>query len=721
MKNGLNDGVLVVEPFEKRRDDMTRALHKKGIRHICQAINGLDALVQFKRQRPGMVIMAAEMPVKSGIDACRLIRSLPDGEMAHILLVVNAEHRRDDILKSVYESGATDYVMSSMTPQELAIKSLFALRSLRQLQEGASSIRRMEQAYRIAHLGLWTWDIGSEAFTISRDAARMLRTSVSSLKGIDSLLSLIHRDQREKVSAAMTRTLDDGIARSVEFQLADSKTNERYFYMWLEREINTLSGSAKLEGLLQDVTQRVMSEHKIHSLAHYDSLTGLPNRGYLQHHLETLITQSKKLETQLAMMVIDVDHFGRVNNALGYSAGDEVLTELARRFEKAMHNGELLPQAEDSEEQLMLLRTDADEFTLLVSHLGSADRVGGIAERLQRLASERITLDECELNVTLSMGISVYPLDSETAEGLQECASAATRHAKEQGRNNYQYSMKSLNSSALKRLGLESDLYKAFEREEFVLYYQPKVSLKTHHIQGVEALVRWQHPKLGVVSPSDFVALAEDLGLIVELGEWVLREACFQAQRWREQGRALKIAVNVSAQQFKDHTHLIEAVSGALRDSGLPGGFLELELTENTFIKDTDTNRQTVSALKQLGLSIAIDDFGTGYSSLGYLTRFPVDTLKIDKSFVSCVSGNAQNAEVVRTIVQLAHSMKLKVVAEGIAAEAEAAFLKGLNCEYGQGYHYSPPLPAGSFMQWLERYQDAHSESVDRTLASGDA
>ncbi|MGM0562793.1 MAG: putative bifunctional diguanylate cyclase/phosphodiesterase [Pseudomonadota bacterium] len=698
--------LLLVEPDEGRRRELAAALARKGMDRCREAINGLDALVQFKRSRPKMVIMAAEMPVKDGIDACRLMRSLPGGEMVSILLLVDQNSPRSTLLKDAYEVGASEYIYTHLSPPEVAIRALFALRTFSRIVEGERSIRRMEQAYRIAHLGAWWWDAGSGTMHFSRDLSRMMRAAVSSVHSLDHFLNLVDEAQRERASAAIARVMEDGVSRSLGFKLAETSKGERHFYMWLEREVNPVTQGVVIEALIQDVTQRVVSENRIQSLAHYDTLTGLPNRGYLHRHLPTLLGQADKTKTQLAMMVIDIDHFGRVNNALGYSAGDEMLKILSERFGKAIDGGELLPRVVDSEEQLMLLRTDADEFTLLVSSLHSADRMAGIAEHLQQLAAEPIVIDEHELNVTLSMGISVYPLDSDTAEGLQECASAATRHAKEQGRNNYQFSMESLNSSALKRLGLESDLYKAFERNEFELYYQPKVHLATGKVVGVEALVRWQHPELGLVSPDQFVSLAEDLGLIIRLGEWVLGEACRQAKIWRGDGKLLTVAVNVSPRQFSDPERLFTAVETALSESGLPGHQLELELTENTFIQDTDSNRDTVARLKKLGLHIAIDDFGTGYSSLGYLTRFPVDTLKIDKSFVSCVAGNAQNAEVVKTIVQLAHSMKLSVVAEGIAATAEESFLRDLGCEYGQGYHYAPPLPAPAFSEWLAKSRE---------------
>ncbi len=702
-----NPLVLLVDPDEQFREATAKALKKEGCEQVVQAVNGLEALVYFKKLDPYLIIMAADMPIKDGFSTCELIHSMPGGEKTTVLLLVDGEDYR--AINRGYKAGATDFERKPIEPRMLAKRAHYMLRARHLANDLHRNEQRINQAYRIAHLGHWEWKVAENVFTASMEVTRMLRLSRKALRSTDDMIACIHADDRQKFSETCMRVLEDGISRSVEFRLPLAKGRERIFVQWIEAEQDQHGDYTQLTGIVQDVTEQRANESKIYSLAHYDSLTGLPNRGYLKQHLNVLLEQANATQTQVAVLLIDIDEFGRINNALGHSMGDELLCAFADKLNQAIQNRCLL--AEDAgnalaanPEHMVLLRLDADEFSLVISQLRSPEKAGVVAERLLQLLAEPVVLEGQTLNVTASIGISVYPLDADTGDQLLECGGAALKHAKEQGRNNYQYFMQSLNQRALKRLGMENDLRQALQNDEFMVYYQPKVNFRTGKVDAMEALVRWQHPSVGVVSPAEFVALAEDIGLIVELGEWVLRESCRQTREWLDQGMALNVAVNLSPKQFAEQTHLLEIVGSTLRETNLPPEYLELELTESVFLQDTSSNKQTIALLKRMGVSVAIDDFGTGYSSLSYLTQFAVDTLKIDKSFVSCVTGDRQHAEVVKTIIQLAKTMKMKVVAEGIASHAEEDFLRAAGCHYGQGYLYSPPLPAGRFVSWVEDF-----------------
>ena len=699
--------VLLVDPDDKFRGDTCKALQKEGVEHVIEAMNGLEALVYFKTLDPYLVIMAADMPIKDGYSTCELIQSLPGGEKTAVLMLVEGDDY--SAINKAYKSGSTDFERKPIEPRMLAKRAHYMLRARHKANDLHRNEQRINQAYRIANLGHWEWKVAENDFSISMEVARMLKSSRKVLRSVDDVISRLHDEDRQKFSETNVRVLEDGISRNVEVRVPLNNGRERVLVQWVEADQDQHGAYTQLTGIVQDVTEQRANESKIYNLAHYDSLTGLPNRGYLKQHLDFLLDQANVTETQVAVLFIDIDQFGRINSALGHSAGDELLCNIADKLNDATQGHSVLIQgSEDGSpnlEQMILLRTDSDEFALVISHLRSPEKAGVVAERISQLLAEPFDVDGQSLNITASIGISVYPLDADAGYKLLECGSAALKHAKDQGRDNYQYFMQSLNQRALKRLGMENDIRLALKRDEFMVYYQPKVDLKTGKPDSMEALVRWQHPTFGVVSPAEFVALAEDIGLIVELGEWIMRDACRQTKQWLDQGYDFKVAVNLSPKQFADHTQLIQVVSSILRDTGLPAKNLELELTESVFLKDTETNKHTIATLKKMGITVAIDDFGTGYSSLSYLTNFAVDTLKIDQSFVSCVAGDSQHAEVVRTIIALAKNMNMKVVAEGIGSNAEVTFLKEAGCHYGQGYLFSPALPANLYVNWVDEFQ----------------
>ena len=425
--------------------------------------------------------------------------------------------------------------------------------------------------------------------------------------------------------------------------------------------------------------------------AHYDSLTGLANRALFRDRLGRAQLRAARNEQHLGVMLLDIDRFKGINETLGHDAGDFLLTGVAERLRECVREVD------------SIARFGGDEFAIILEGLVQGESAAIVAERILASVARPFEVAGREVFVTTSAGIAIYPDDGADVSALVKNADSALFGAKAQGRNTYRFYTPDLNARALERLSLETGLRRALEREEFVLYYQPRVELASGRLLGAEALLRWIHPEHGLVPPGSFIPLAEESGLIIPIGEWVVRAACAQSRAWQEAGyRPLRIAVNISARQFA-HRALRDTVASALQDSGLDAAHLEIELTEGLLMEHTDTVLATLGDLKAMGLLIAIDDFGTGYSSLSYLKRFPIDALKIDQSFVRDITTDANAAAISAAIVALARTLRLNVIAEGVETREQAELLLSQGCAEGQGYLYSRPLPADRFVEWLER------------------
>lgn len=428
---------------------------------------------------------------------------------------------------------------------------------------------------------------------------------------------------------------------------------------------------------------------ELNRLAYYDALTDLPNRILFEDRLTQALALVQPDQRTVGVLLLSLDRFKKINDTLGYAEGHRLLREVAARLTNCVRDG------------ATVARFEGAEFALLSAQIGRTEGVLELISRINAALRMPFTLGAQELFVTLSIGISLHPNDGKDAPTLLKNAGAALYRAKEQGGSNYQFYTADMNARALKRLALENSLRRALERLEFEVYYQPRVDVGTGRIVGAEALVRWRHPELGLISPAEFIPLAEDTGLIVLIGEWVLRVACARCTAWRDAGLApMSVAVNLSARQFQQ-PYLSAMVIGILQETGLGPHQLELELTESSIMQNAESAVRALGELKKAGVKIAIDDFGTGYSSLGYLKRLPIDMLKVDKSFVRDMTTDPDDATLVTAIIKLAHNLRLKVVAEGVETEEQLRFLRRLGCDEWQGYLCSEPLPAEAFEELL--------------------
>jgi len=442
-------------------------------------------------------------------------------------------------------------------------------------------------------------------------------------------------------------------------------------------------------GIITDISTIKETEYKLSHLAHHDPLTELPNRLLLNSRLERALQHAKREESQVGILFLDLDRFKNINDSMGHTQGDQLLKLVASRLAEGM-------RAEDT-----IARLGGDEFVILAEELGDTQGIIKVAKNILNLFKQPFYIHEQEIFIEASIGISIYPKDGKNTDTLLRNADAAMYRAKERGRNNYQFYTKELTAKAYERLTLETDLRRALERDEFELHYQPQFELKGNTLIGAEALIRWNHPEHGLVSPVSFIPVAEETGLIVPIGEWVLHSACMQHQAWLKAGYSpVKIAVNLSARQF-NKPGLVETISNILEEAAMDSIYLELELTESIIMNDVESTIKILNELHWMGLEISIDDFGTGYSSLSYLKRFPIDRLKIDQSFVYDITTNPSDAELVTAIITLARSMKLRVLAEGVETEAQAHYLKEQGCDEVQGYYYSRPIPAKELTRFL--------------------
>lgn len=428
-------------------------------------------------------------------------------------------------------------------------------------------------------------------------------------------------------------------------------------------------------------TAKVQLEH----LVQHDALTGLPNRVLLQDRLGQAIELARRQGRQLAVMFLDLDQFKHINDSLGHAVGDQLLQSAAQRLVACVRHSDTIS------------RQGGDEFVLLLPYIERAEDAALSAQKMLAALALPHRIDEHDLHIGASIGISIYPGDGQDAETLIKNADTAMYSAKENGRNNYKFFERSMNARAVQRQSIETGLRCALEQQEFVLHYQPKINLQSGTIVGVEALIRWQHPERGLLLPAQFLPIAEDCGLILPMGCWVLREACRQVQAWLDSGLcAVPVAVNISALEFRGKSFL-EDVALILKETDLAPCYLELELTESVLMHDADESVPVLEALKAMGVRLAIDDFGTGYSSLSYLKRFPIDTLKIDQFFVHDIATHADGVAIVRTVIGMGKNLKQRVIAEGVETYVQFEFLRAQQCEEGQGFLFSHPLPAEDF------------------------
>ncbi len=500
----------------------------------------------------------------------------------------------------------------------------------------------------------------------------------------------IHPKDVARARAAFGDLLQgEGPMAPIEFRFRHAKGH----WIHLEALGNNLMDHPGIHGVVltsRDVSERKKAEKRAEYLSQHDVLTGLPNRALMQDRLHQAISQARRNGGLVALMFIDLDRFKMVNDSFGHITGDTLLKQVAERLTHCLRDTDTVA------------RLGGDEFTIMLPDATNPQVVGEVAQRVLSEFTSPFTDGEQEMFVSASIGISLFPRDGASSDDLVKHADTAMYSAKDSGRNSFRYFTEDLNHEVREKVMLESGLRHAIERGELRLHYQPKIDLASGRVIGAEALVRWQHPTRGLVPPAKFIPVAEDSGLILPLGEWVLKAACEQLRAWQRDGIELQVAVNVSARQFQQR-NLADIVMGVMAESGVDPQFIEIELTESAIMNDAEASISTLERMKSRGIAISIDDFGTGYSSLSYLKRLPLDILKIDQSFVRDITTDRNDAAIVRAIIGLAQSLGIKVIAEGVEDEHQLSFLNNYGCNYGQGFLFGRPLPPEIFVELVRR------------------
>jgi diguanylate cyclase (GGDEF)-like protein/PAS domain S-box-containing protein len=691
--------ILIVDDDASARRMMQKVLLREGFA-VAEAEDGEQALSVFDELRPDAVLLDVEMPVMDGFIACRKLRERRDAEHIPVLMVTGLEDMSS--VNRAYDEGATDFIAKPINWPSLGHRVRYMLRASKTVAELAYTVReldknraRLTKAQDIAHLGSWEIDTETQEMSWSEEIYRVLGVERQAVTpSIETFLAMVHADEREQIRYWFSLPLRAGETNTVSHRIVRPDGIQRTVQQHVEANGDEDGKVTEIYGTLQDVTELRESEDRIRQLAYFDTLTGLPNRESFKLHLQQLMELSRRHDRRLGLLFLDLDDFKRINDTLGHTTGDLLLKTVAERLQHCVRSCDVIGRMDRDALGHIVARFGGDEFTILLAEIKEPDDIAVVAKRILDTLAQPMNLCDHEVVITPTMGIAVFPEDGSDPEALLKNADTAMYSAKRRGKNVYQFYTDAMNVTAVERLTMESGLRNALKRNELELHYQPQMDVSSGRILGLEALLRWNSDDLGSVPPNKFIPLAEESGLIIPIGEWVLRTACAQVKTWQDSGANIaRIGVNISARQFI-HGGFTNTVARILEDTGLAPECLELEITESLLMQDAEGAIGILRDLKELGVLLAIDDFGTGYSSLSYLKRFPIDRLKIDRELVRDITTNAEDAAITKAVIAMAKTMNLRVIAEGVETEEELLFLTKKRCHEIQGFYLSRPVPA---------------------------
>ena len=680
--------VLIVDDEPQNRRLLEAMLRPEGYATIT-ASSGAEALAAVARSAPDLILLDVMMPDMDGHQVTRALKGHADTSNIPIILVT-AQSDRDARLAGL-NAGAEDFLSKPVDRAELwlRVRNLLRLKAYGDLLAGRTTRLEREVVSRTAELERFHSAMDATADVILLVDRRTLRfvdvnTSAATTLGYtrDELLAIGPMQLGAYTQEQLEQDYDAIIAGEPCEPLVQLRRHDgSVVHFEAHRHASRSGDDWIIVEVLRDITERREAEERLHQLAHFDALTGLPNRTQFRATLAKTIGQLEGSDWQAVVMFIDLDHFKNVNDTLGHAVGDELLVQASNRLVRCVRMRDTVG------------RMGGDEFSLIMVMRDGQEGASVVADKIRQAMAAPFNLAGREVSVTVSIGITVHPVDAADPETLIKYADTAMYSAKQAGRDGFRFFTPEMNAEVLARLELENALRKAIDNEEFVLHYQPKVQLSTGRVVGVEALLRWQRPGHGLVSPMQFIPALEESGLIVRVGSWVIATACRQVGLWLRSGVGpIQVSVNVSGRQFIEGD-LQGDVLDALQRNAIPAELLELELTESSLMENTDRTIALLRILKERGVRISIDDFGTGYSSLAYLRRFPIDKLKIDIAFIRDITHNPDAAAIALTIIRMAHSLNLQVVAEGVETQEQLAYLHQHRCDQVQGYCFSKPLP----------------------------
>ncbi|MDH3212979.1 MAG: EAL domain-containing protein [Myxococcales bacterium] len=701
--------ILITDDSKMIRQMGRESLEQSGF-EVVEAEDGEECVRSFRESGPDLVLLDVEMPKVDGFTACEEIRQSERGAQTPVLMMTG---RNDlDSIRRAYEAGATDFSAKPVNWTIIGQRVRYMLRMNEVLDDLRRSQERLARAQRIARLGNWELDLAAQRFTASEELCRLYGLGPSEGElSLEVLLDRVHVDDRGPVRNAVERCASEGTAFSVDHRVNLPGGRLRNLHLQADAIPDEAGRPIALSGTAQDITDRKRAEEEIRFLAYHDGLTRLANRRLFSERLRFALAHARRHRETVAVLFLDLDHFKRINDTLGHTVGDLFLQRVADRLKNCVRESDCVSRVVEDSVGATVSRFGGDEFMVALSSIQNSDELGQVAQRILDAMARPFELDGNDVVITASIGIAVAPEDGEDVDSLIRNADAAMFEAKNQSRGTYKFYELAMNEVPHENLQLESDLRKALDRSELLLHYQPKVELAGGRVVGFEALARWQHPKLGMIPPDTFVPVAEQAGLIVPLGEFVLRSACSQVREWREMGLPpLRISVNLSAHQFRTE-ELVETVTRVLRETPVSPRCLDVEITESAMMQNQKVTVSVLQKLKGIGITVSLDDFGTGYSSLSYLKGFPVDTVKIDRSFVRDLMTDPDDAAITAAIISMAKTLNLRVTAEGVETEEQLAFLRAHGCDEMQGYLFSPPMPADRATEMLREMLPAEPSS----------
>lgn len=700
-----NDQIILLVDDEPRLLESLRDLMMLNGFQALTAGGGKEALAVLNECPVDLMLLDLKMP---GFSGHQVMDYVEEHNFDTTVIVVSGETSYD-AMSQVLRRRAYDYIKKPYSPDELlqTVENALITRYLE--KENRTILHKLQESEKLhRYLVNSSPDIvymldEKGRFTFVNDCiVKVLGYEKNDLIGMHHD-EIVYMEDAEQASYVFNeRRTGDRAPRNVELRLKckDKDRSPKYFSTntipvelcatGIYRNCDTgKSRYVGTYGVARDITERKEAERTINFQAYHDLLTRLPNRALFKDRLNLAVAQAKRSNQRLAVMFLDLDRFKLVNDTLGHISGDELLQAVSHRLQQCLREGDTLA------------RFGGDEFTLLLPQIYGPEDAEAICKKIIHILREPFVVEGHEIYVTISIGVAIYPHDGTNMEVLVKNADIAMYHIKGRGKNDYQFFSSEMNAVSMQRLSLERDMRKALDTEQFVLHYQPQIDVVTGKIVAVEALIRWQHPTLGIIAPSDFISVAEDTGLIMPLGEWVLRTACETLSRWREMGETeVRMAVNLSAIQV-EHRSFVSTLVEMLKELKLSGHDLELEITENMIMQDMENTIQKLVQLAGHGIQIAIDDFGTGYSSLSYLQKLPIHTLKIDRSFVHEIKKKPEGACIVDAIIAMAKGLKLNLIAEGVETESQMTYLRKQGCCEMQGYFFGEPVPEKSVRKML--------------------
>ena len=654
---------------------ITSSALRTGNFEVNTVASGAEAIKEVKHQLPDIILLDAMMPELDGFETCRLLKQDPALTDIPIIMVTGMDDL--DSINKAFAAGATDFIAKPINYSILIQRVNFGLRAGQVTAELRSSKLQLTAAQRIARLGYWTWDTQRDHFTISEQLAQLCGINLAAFDGtLAGFIDLIHPKDREFVKDVINAAGHSKAIQLIEYRFNTTPSG----IIEVQQEIEALTSKNQLfiTGIVQDISHKKQTEKQIHRLAYFDHLTGLANRSYYQERMDDIIKSALQRKAQFALLFIDMDGFKGINDSFGHHMGDQYLQEIAQRLK-------LVAREID-----FIVRLGGDEFCIIVNNITDEASVAEVAKRCLQKINQPLMLGNHQIKPRASIGISLFPKDGNGEAELLKAADTAMYLAKQTGKQRYIFYSPHMASQALQRLERESMLREASAKDQFILFYQPQISLETGKIVGVEALARWQHPEKGIISPGDFIALAEKLGLISQLGQWALKAACEQIAEWHREGQPyIQVGVNISPAYFQDPS-LLDTIKELLEHTQVPPQYLQLEITENGL--QSVSRIEIFNQLRALGVKIAIDDFGSGFSSLASLKQLPLDGLKIDRMFIEDLLSNPHTPLLLGTIIGLANALNFTLVAEGVETRDQANIMLGLGCQVMQGYLFSRPV-----------------------------